>query len=70
LADAQERGLLNVNEPINPFVDMGKLGYPPGTPFCPRTPGNITCSEPTFVHLMEMSSGFKEPLNCDDNGTM
>jgi CubicO group peptidase (beta-lactamase class C family) len=72
LYQLQERGLVNVSDPVNQYLnqdDFANFGFPNQTTWCPRVqgaPADSPCENITFVQLMHMGSGIADSLNCDN----
>lgn len=68
----QEKGLLNVNDPIQNYLDHNdfiKFGYPNITYYCPMLLNQTQkqqqqCQNITFKQLMSMSSGIPAIIDC------
>ena len=66
----QEKGLLNVTDPINLYLnqtDFIKFGFSNITHWCPivYNASDYQCENVTFEQLLSMSSGIVEALNCE-----
>ncbi|DAZ97881.1 TPA: hypothetical protein N0F65_012144 [Lagenidium giganteum] len=71
LYQLQERGLVNLSEPVNSLLtaeDFTAFGFPNQTVWCPRVAGaaeDSPCENMTFVQLLQMSSGLDDGEDCD-----
>ncbi|GLE00100.1 hypothetical protein PINS_up008828 [Pythium insidiosum] len=72
LYQLQERGLVNLTDPVNDHLtqaDFAAFGFPDQTKWCPRlkhAPADSPCETITFVQLLYMGSGIGDSANCDN----
>lgn len=66
----QERDLLDISKPVNELLDADDFqafGFPNITSWCPKLNGDdLNCQQITMLHLLSMSSGIVNALNCDN----